>query len=447
MLQTNTSLTFKVRRQAPELITPAVPTPRELKLLSDIDDQNEHRYQVPTIQFFPRNPEMEDKNPAAVIREALAKVLVFYYPFAGRLREGSGRKLMVDCTAEGALFTEAEADVTLEEFGDRLHPPFPCIEELLYDIPGSNGILDAPLLLIQVTRLSCGGFIFASRMNHTMCDGQGAMQFLIALGEIARCASQPSILPVWERELLFARDPPHVNFTDHPEYKEKPNSKHPQLKMDDQMTQKTFLFRPSEISALRRFVPDDIKTCTTNEILTASIWRCRTIALEPNPEQEMRFMFPVNARAKLNPPLPIGYYGNCVVHPLVRSTARDLSTKPLAHALRLVMSAKSIVTEEFVRSTVDLLAIRRWTSLNFESTYAISNLTRVGFNEINFGWGKATYAGPAFGGFAFNPEIFSYLVSSTNSKGESGIMISLSLPKAAMEKFMKELNKMLIYVQ
>nr|XP_043611926.1 benzyl alcohol O-benzoyltransferase-like [Erigeron canadensis] len=442
MLQPNN--TFVVRRQAPELITPAEPTHRELKLLSDIDDQDELRCQVRSIHFFPRNPEMEDKNPATVIREALARVLVFYYPFAGRLKEGSGRKLMVDCTAEGALFIEAEADVTLDEFGEsRPHPPFPCLGELLYDVPGSSGILDSPLLLIQVTRLLCGGFIFASRMNHTMCDGQGAAQFLIALGEIAQGASQPSILPVWQRELLFARDPPCVKFI-HPEYKEKTNPKDSHMKMDDQMTPKTFFFGPSEVSALRRSVPDDIKNCTTYEVLTASIWRCRTIALEPNPEQEMRFMFAVNARAKLNPPIPVGYYGNCVVHPCASSTAQDLSNKPLAHALQLVRKAKSSVSEEFVRSTIDVLVIRGRPSYNYDSTYAISNLTRVGFDEIDFGWGKATYGGPAFGELAYRPDVFSYYVSSTNSKGESGIMISLSLPNSTMEKFIKELNKMLM---
>ena len=108
-------------------MAPAAPTPRELKSLSDIDDQEGLRYQIPVIQFYRRNESMGAKDPVQVIREALAKALVPYYPFAGRLREQDGWKLVVDCTGEGVLFVEADADVGLEHFGDPLVPPFPCL--------------------------------------------------------------------------------------------------------------------------------------------------------------------------------------------------------------------------------------------------------------------------------------------------------------------------------
>lgn len=158
MAQPPTSLTFTVRRQQPELVAPAMPTPRELKPLSDIDDQEGLRFQIPVIQFYKYDPSMEGKDPVKVIRRALSQTLVYYYPFAGRLREGPQRKLSVDCTGEGVMFIEADADVRLEEFGDALQPPFPCLEELLFDVPGSGGVLDCPLLLIQVilsTKLIC----------------------------------------------------------------------------------------------------------------------------------------------------------------------------------------------------------------------------------------------------------------------------------------------------
>jgi len=145
-----TPLVFKVSRREPVLITPSEPTPHELKPLSDIDDQDGLRVQIPLIYFYPYDPSMQRRDPVEVIKEALAKTLVFYYPFAGRLREGPKRKLLVECTGEGILFIEADADVTLEQFGDALYPPIPCLEELLFDVPGSSGMINCPLLLIQV---------------------------------------------------------------------------------------------------------------------------------------------------------------------------------------------------------------------------------------------------------------------------------------------------------
>ena len=146
----NSSLVFTVQRNEPELVIPAKPTPHERKLLSDIDDQEGHRFQIRGLHCYRYSSSMQGKDPAKVIREALSKSLVFYYPLAGRLREGPDGKLMVDCTAEGVLFVEADANVTLDEFGHMLHPPFPCYEELLHETPGSNELLNCSLLQIQV---------------------------------------------------------------------------------------------------------------------------------------------------------------------------------------------------------------------------------------------------------------------------------------------------------
>ncbi|MED6140421.1 hypothetical protein PIB30_093051, partial [Stylosanthes scabra] len=146
----STSLVFKVRRNQPELVAPASPTPHELKLLSNLDDQMGLRIHLESVQFFPYNPLITAWDDFIhFFKEAFSKALVFYYPFAGRIREGAKGKLMVDCTGEGVLFTQAEADVTLDQFGSDLMPPFPCFDELLYNIPGSDQIINAPLLTFQ----------------------------------------------------------------------------------------------------------------------------------------------------------------------------------------------------------------------------------------------------------------------------------------------------------
>ncbi|GKB51598.1 benzyl alcohol O-benzoyltransferase [Tanacetum coccineum] len=436
MAQTDSLLTFNVRRREPELIAPASPTPRELKRLSDIDDQDGLRIHISAILFYPPSANMQNKDPVSVIREALAKVLVFYYPLAGRLREGPARKLMVDCTGEGVLFIEADADVTLKQFGYPLHPPFPCIEELLYDVPGSGEMLNSPLLLIQVTRLLCGGFIMAIRSNHTMADGSGFIQFLTALGEMAKGASKPSILPVWQRELLFARDPPRVTCT-HNEYDEVEDTKGKIIPLDDDMSHRSLFMTRAEVSALRRFVPPHLQKCSTFDVLTACLWRCRTISLQPDPEEEMRLICAVSAHM-FNPPLlPVGYYGNSFAIPLAISTARDLSTKPLSHALELVMKVKSDVTEEYIRSVADLLVTKGRPHYTDVNTYAVSDLTRLGTNAVDCGWGKPVYGGP------IEADVATYFIPFTNEKGESCIVLPICLPSAAMDKFFTEINKML----
>ncbi|XP_065852506.1 benzyl alcohol O-benzoyltransferase-like [Euphorbia lathyris] len=432
------SLVFNVHRRQPELISPAKPTPHEVKLLSDIDDQEGLRFHIPVIQFYRKDESMKGKDPVKIIREAIAETLVFYYPFAGRLREGPHRKLMVECTGEGVSFVEADADVSLEQFGDCLQPPFPCLEELLFDVPAASHFLNSPLLLIQVTRLKCGGFIFALLLNHTMSDAPGLVQFMSAVGEMARGAKAPSVLPVWERQVLNARDPPRATCV-HREYEEVAGTITP----FDDMAHRSFFFGPTEITALRRLVPHRLRNCSTFEILTACLWKCRTIALGPDPAEEMRMICIVNGRSKFNPPLPEGYYGNGFVFPVAVATAGEISYKPLSYALELIRNVKDSVNEEYMRSVADLMVMKGRPHFTVVRSYLVSDVTKAGFGEVDFGWGKAAYGGPAKGGVGAIPGVASFYIPSKNKKGENGIVLPICLPAQAMDRFVKVLNSML----
>ncbi|CAK7357358.1 unnamed protein product [Dovyalis caffra] len=396
MATLNASFEFTVQRCEPELVAPAKPTPREIKQLSDIDHQISLQYHAPFVQIFAHSPSMQGADPAKVIREALAQALVFYYPFAGRMREGPDKKLIVDCTGEGVLFIEAEADVTLEQFGDPIKPPIPCFDELLHNVPGSDGMLNSPLLLFQVTRLKCGGFIVANRFNHAICDGIGIVNFLICVGEMARGANAPSILPVWQREVLNARDPPCITYT-HKEYvvvdeDHVPDAKGKALESES-LVHRSFYLGAEELSNVGRLFPSHLQPSTKFEMLTACIWKCYAIASEsPNPNEELFFQVTVNARTKFNPPIPKGYYGNVVAMPVSTTTVGNLCSNSLGYALELVRKAKFEVNEEYMKSLADLIAIKRG-QLKSVQPYELTDLRHIGYDQVDYGWGEAVYSG------------------------------------------------------
>jgi len=88
-------------------------------------------------------------DPAKVILEALSKVLVHYYPFAGRLRNAHNGKLQVECTGDGALFVEATTFDTLSVHGDMDNLKL-SFQQLMFEFPPQTDISDIHPLVIQV---------------------------------------------------------------------------------------------------------------------------------------------------------------------------------------------------------------------------------------------------------------------------------------------------------
>lgn len=103
-------------------------------------------------------------------------------------------------------------------------------------------------------------------------------------------------------QLLIARAYPHVTHT-HREYDE--DNVEPELvAVGDVLVTKSFFFGPDEIAAIRRLLPHGLHS-TTFDALTSFLWRCRTVAMSPDPNTEMRMTCIINARSKLrNPPIP-----------------------------------------------------------------------------------------------------------------------------------------------
>lgn len=266
-----------------------------------------------------------------------------------------------------------------------------------------------------------------------MSDAVGSVQFMRAVSEIASGANAPSVEPVWDRELLNARDPPQITCVHHA-YREAKGK--PDYDMSNMISRSLF-FGTKDILSLKNQMPPQLHRCSKFDILTACLWRCRTIALNYGSDDEVCVAFPVNARSKFSPAIPVGYYGNVLGFAAALSTAGELSQNPLSYAVELVKKAKADVTEEFMRSSADLMVKMGRPLYTTARTFKVTDLTHIGFEDVDFGWGKALYGGPCG-----NPWV-SMFITAKNSFGEDGILVTIDFPVSTMEKLSIEIQKMI----
>ncbi|WVZ57878.1 hypothetical protein U9M48_008213 [Paspalum notatum var. saurae] len=447
--------TFKAHRSNPELVAPASPTPQESKTLSDVDSQFPLGYYATAVEFFrPRDAAADDGHEtpppvvvvdaAKAIKEGLEKALVYYYPIAGRLREVSKGKLAVDCTGEGVVFVEAHADVRLDELGDPPVPPYPCVEELVCgDIGDAKDVLGRPLMFMQVTRFNCGGFAMGVSICHNMADAFGVTQFLKCVTDLARGEERPAVAPVWERELLMARDPP--DFTSLP-FVSPADEKKVQVQRQpmamDKMIGDYFLFGPREMAALRSQVTEP---ATDFEIITAAMWMCRTEAIADDlgssrqqPRASLLVAMNVRGKAKLTPPLPRGFYGNAFFF-VEAAAAGELMPGSLGGTVELVREAKRGLTEEYVRSMVDLFSVGGAAPYAQGWTFVVSDITRIGEDGLDLGWAERVAGGVPIVGDDHATKLVSFQMRCKNADGDDCVVASMYLPEAAMDKFKEKI--------
>jgi hypothetical protein len=200
-------MSSSVTRSLPFLVNPAEATPAGDLPLTAMDRA---LASLPMAALFVFENPIDQ--PAESIRRALSRALVPYYPIAGRLTV-TGDQLKIACTGEGAAFVGASASCTLQEA--RLSGPRPVVtvEDLTMNYAGQYST-DPPLLLVQVTEFSCGGFVVGVTWNHVVTDGAGMAQFLQAVGEFALgFPSSPSVLPVRVDPTLPELPPPITAMT------------------------------------------------------------------------------------------------------------------------------------------------------------------------------------------------------------------------------------------
>ncbi|KAG6542929.1 hypothetical protein Mapa_015620 [Marchantia paleacea] len=147
------------------------------------------------------------------LKSSLSKVLVPFYPIAGRWKINSDPTIVrtLYCNDAGVPFVEASCDEDLDSVVKIDTEGYKPLFQLSgYEALGFNPLKihqsiepELPSLIVQVTRFACGSVVLGTTFNHTTVDGKAAYDFLLAWSQIAREGST-SIVPDHDRSVAFS---------------------------------------------------------------------------------------------------------------------------------------------------------------------------------------------------------------------------------------------------
>nr|QQH14907.1 hydroxycinnamoyl CoA quinate transferase isoform 2 [Cirsium japonicum] len=384
------------------MVKPSKPTPNQRIWNSNLD-LVVGRIHILTVYFYRSNGSLNFFDPG-VLKKALADVLVSFFPMAGRLGiDGDGR-VEINCNGEGVLFVEAEANCSIDDFGEIT--PSPELRKLAPTVDYSGQISSYPLFITQVTRFNCGGVSLGCGLHHTLSDGLSSLHFINTWSDKARGLSV-AIPPFIKRSLLRARDPPTAIF-EHLEYQSPPSiitRSENQNSPSDPKIASTAILRLTldQINGLKSKAKGDGRVyLSTYEILAAHLWRCACKARGLSDDQPTKLYVATDGRSRLNPPLPLGYLGNVVFTATPIAKSGEFKSESLADTAKRIHSELAKMDDQYLRSAIDYLELQPdLTALVRGPTYFaspnlnINSWTRLPIYESDFGWGRPIFMGPA----------------------------------------------------
>ncbi|KAH7547504.1 hypothetical protein FEM48_Zijuj01G0317000 [Ziziphus jujuba var. spinosa] len=417
------------------MVKPAEETPLRPLWNSNVDIVVPSMH-TPSVYFYRPTGASNFFDPT-ILKQALSKALVPFYPMAGRLRRDDDGRIEINCNAEGVLFVEAETNSVIDDFGD--FAPTLELRKLIPTIDYSGGIHSYPLLVLQVTYFKCGGVSLGVGMQHHVADGFSGLHFVNTWSDMAR-GLDLTIPPFIDRTLLRPRDPPQPAFH-HIEYQPAPPMKSPRQNTDT-TTVSIFKLTRDQLNKLKAKSKEDGNTISYSsyEMLAGHVWRsvCKARALPV--DQDTKLYIATDGRSRLQPPLPPGYFGNVIFTTTPLAVAGDLMSKPIWYAASRIHDALLRMDNDYLRSALDYLELQPDLSALVRGAHTfrcpnlgITSWVRLPIHDADFGWGRPIFMGP--GGIAY--EGLAFVLPSSANDG------SLSVAIALQTEHMKAFEKLL----
>ncbi|GJU88504.1 spermidine sinapoyl-CoA acyltransferase [Tanacetum coccineum] len=439
-----TTTTMDVKTSPPTTIHPSQPpfTDDHILPLSHLDTDRNMNVPFRYVRAYAATNQQQNTDPFDVITAALSTTLVKYYPYTGSLhRRTSDGRFELHCrVGDGVQVIPATVDFPLSSVNylDDANEEF---IELLVPNPDEETRV-SNLLILQVTRFSCGGYTLGACVHHALCDGLGATLFFNAMAEVARGVSGVTVDPVWDRSsLLGPREPARTDF---PIDEFLCLDKDFVSELSEKVVREYYHVKDDWLDQFKAFLHEKSgSNFTTFEALGAALWQARVKASNIPRDEKVKYAYAINIRRLVKPPLPAGYWGNGCVPMYVQITAGDLIDRPIWETAELIKKSKKNVSDEYVHSFIDFQELNYEKGINAGKwVSAFTDWRHLGHSTVDFGWGGPVTVIPLSRNLLGSVEPCFFLPYSEASQGtKDGFKVLLYLRANAVVAFRGEMEK------
>ncbi|MCO5556718.1 hypothetical protein L7F22_010269 [Adiantum nelumboides] len=432
----------EIRVSSRQTLLPSTLTPRQTLPSLDLVWREIHYNR--RLLFYERpsaSPPGADASPSSFIqhlKRSLSLCLVHYFPWCGRLAQATDppHRFFIDCNDAGVEFVEASIDVPfslLTQDGFQMKPFF----EQLCHLP-DNKDLSSPLLSVQVTIFSDGGFALGITQSHVVADGHSLWNFMISWAECSRGVPL-SLPPLHDRQRLALPNPslekaslwnfvmpekkleevdsavdeekkdsidtkpsssgdgqsaPEVNST-----ADRGEGRHVQRNSlledePDPLMQCAFDLSSSAVKKLKNEAGEGL---TSYEVICAHFWQRTTAARQNSKHNLTYFTVLANCRSRMMPPIPSAYFGNVISFGLVVSPTDMIGNE----TLRAIASRIHELVLNVQDGVINFMHFLETHENSFRSAmrfrpegrgHNVASSPRFPVYQVDFGWGKPVAA-------------------------------------------------------
>ncbi|KAL8031440.1 hypothetical protein ABFX02_13G024700 [Erythranthe guttata] len=361
------------------------------------------------------------------LKESLSLTLKHYLPIAGNLLypliNTDKKPVFRFISGDSVPLTIAESE---NDNFDELVTNHARGADLFYDfMPNMPPIEDETeykilhVMAMQITLFPGRGICVGFTNHHSLGDGSSIVGFMHAwasvnkLGELFLTEKGDS-LPIFDRSIPL---------------------KSQSFPLPTNRVRSSYTLNQADIKRLKDFVltkKPGLVQVSSFAITASYVWTCLVKSEREKVDEEVMeyFVFSVDVRARMSPPVPVNYFGNCLGYGMAR-----IERKWLLGEEGFVTAVEAIV--EDIKNRVNnkdevLKGAENWLSemkeLGEIRVLGVAGSPKFDLHDADFGWGRAKKVE------SLPIDVDKYSMS-LYKLVEGGLEVGLSLPKERMEAF------------